>query len=588
MTGYVMKGERRARGSQRGQALVFVTIVMLVMALALLTMYSMGQLATEKMKLQNTADAAAYSAAVAQARDYNFSAYTNRAMVANQVAVAQLVGLASWARNYDDTFRTLIPQVSWMATGAVAGFTWSPLVSFLKPVASGFKSAVDATAKVAVPVLGGIIDVLGYGQAVYHYGTAVTVAQQLGVVGSMFNSVSSLTGLDMSGLSSLLSFLSADSVIAKNDPNAQLSALGVLAYAYNTYQWISFTEMKDPTTSGKDGSHSERFAKVTTSSMDGFYDVRTRPWVPFPWPLPSVLVDPSYFCCTPNVYGFTMLLFHNGGTELRNNNKTWSAMDVTSFFGLVTIPIYIPPFGPFLNLPILPWVVPPFGAPAGGAAQAGTSNSISPSGNFNRDDPASPRGADSYGKSYESNAIAAAIQAGKGAGSVLGKGPSSSGGLRKYMDVKDVAQASSSAHQDSNAPAIVVEIEKPSNVIGTAASGNLRIGRAGSTEAGSYCSFSAASRTVPAVTSPFANTGSLDVGDGTAGNCMRALSKAEAYFSRPTDLFPRDNSNETEFGSLYSPYWQARLLPNSLLEQGASLVFQGLSSTLAALGSSPW
>jgi hypothetical protein len=57
---------------------------------------------------------------------------------------------------------------------------------------------------------------------------------------------------------------------------------------------------------------------------------------------------------------------------------------------------------------------------------------------------------------------------------------------------------------------------------------------------------------------------------------MRALAKAQAYFSRPTDLFPRED-NKTEYGSLYSPYWQARLIPNSTAEQAASLISQGLN-----------
>jgi hypothetical protein len=57
---------------------------------------------------------------------------------------------------------------------------------------------------------------------------------------------------------------------------------------------------------------------------------------------------------------------------------------------------------------------------------------------------------------------------------------------------------------------------------------------------------------------------------------MRALSKAEAYFSRPSDIFGLGDS-KTEYGSLYSPYWQARLLPNDLIEQAASLLFQGLN-----------
>src|SRR4051812_17433263 len=142
-------------------------------------MFSMGQLTTEKMRLQNTADAAAYSAAVAQARDYNFTAYTNRAMIANQVAMAQLVGLTSWVRNYDDTFRTLTPQVTWMARGAVANALWTPFVNILRSVSSALKSGFNSAAPGVATALQVIIDALGIGQSVYHYGTAVTVAQTL-------------------------------------------------------------------------------------------------------------------------------------------------------------------------------------------------------------------------------------------------------------------------------------------------------------------------------------------------------------------------------------------------------------------------
>ena len=83
---------------QRGQALAFIGVTTVVVLLGLLLLYNVAQLTTQKMKLQNTADAAAYSGAVTEARDYNFTAYANRAMIANQVAVAQIVGLRSWAR----------------------------------------------------------------------------------------------------------------------------------------------------------------------------------------------------------------------------------------------------------------------------------------------------------------------------------------------------------------------------------------------------------------------------------------------------------------------------------------------------------
>ena len=575
-----MRPARQRGAAQRGQALVFVTIVMLAVLLALLTMYSMGQLTTEKMKLQNTADAAAYSSAVAQARDYNFAAYTNRAMIANQVAMAQMVGLTSWARNYDATFNTMASQIPTFPFGVVGDIMWEVPLNILKPVSEAFKSGIDAGAPIISTGLAVIIDALGTAQLVYHYGTAFTVAQTLGVVprlGAM------LTNLGFPSFDGMTDFMSPQSfnVINRNDPDASLSLLGLIGFAYNTYQWLGFTQNKDPTiakggSGANDGSNSERFAKVTTSSMDGFYDKRTLPWVPFPWPLPSVLVDPTYIVGSPMVYWFTMLLFHNGGTELRNNNKTWSAMDVTSFFGLLTIPIYIPPFGPFLNLPILPWLIPPFGSGAGGAAQEGPSSPINASNNFNRDDPASYKPyADAYGSSFSANAIIANMQAGKGAGSALANLPISGGGLRKYFDVKDIAQATDSEHQNNSSPAIIVEIEKPSNKVATAATGNLRIGRGTSADATNFCGLTSVARYAPTVTSTF-DTGNLDVGDGTASNCMRALSKAEAYFSRPSDLFARDDS-KTEYGSLYSPYWQARLLPNSVIEQGASLFFQGLN-----------
>jgi len=61
-------------------------------------LFNTGQLSAEKTKLVNTADAVAYSAGVMHARALNFQAYTNRAMLANTVAIAQLVSLSSWIR----------------------------------------------------------------------------------------------------------------------------------------------------------------------------------------------------------------------------------------------------------------------------------------------------------------------------------------------------------------------------------------------------------------------------------------------------------------------------------------------------------
>lgn len=81
---------------QKGQALIYGLFVLIGGLAALFFLFNTGQLSREKTKLVNTADAVAYSAGVMHARALNFEAYANRAMVANTVAIAQLVSLSSW------------------------------------------------------------------------------------------------------------------------------------------------------------------------------------------------------------------------------------------------------------------------------------------------------------------------------------------------------------------------------------------------------------------------------------------------------------------------------------------------------------
>jgi len=84
---------------------------------ALFFLFNAGQLSQEKTKLVNAADAVAYSVGVMDARTLNFMAYTNRAMLANTVAIAQLVSLSSWAAyvvQLNDTGSTIDWQVEYM------------------------------------------------------------------------------------------------------------------------------------------------------------------------------------------------------------------------------------------------------------------------------------------------------------------------------------------------------------------------------------------------------------------------------------------------------------------------------------------
>jgi hypothetical protein len=83
---------------QRGQALVYGLFILIAGSASLFFLFNTGQVAHEKSHLVNTADAVAYSAGVLQARALNFDAYTNRALIADEVLVAQMVSLSSWAQ----------------------------------------------------------------------------------------------------------------------------------------------------------------------------------------------------------------------------------------------------------------------------------------------------------------------------------------------------------------------------------------------------------------------------------------------------------------------------------------------------------
>ncbi|MES2207488.1 MAG: pilus assembly protein TadG-related protein [Pseudomonadota bacterium] len=86
---------------QRGQSLIYGIFMLIAGCVALFFLFNTGQLTQEKTKLVNTADAVAYSAGIMHARTLNYMAYTNRAMLANTVAISQLVSLSSWIQYAD-------------------------------------------------------------------------------------------------------------------------------------------------------------------------------------------------------------------------------------------------------------------------------------------------------------------------------------------------------------------------------------------------------------------------------------------------------------------------------------------------------
>lgn len=75
---------------RRGQTLVLACITMMVLALMLMMTFNLTNAIHEKIRIQNHADAQAYSIAVVEARAYNSIAFSNRAIAAALVAQMSL------------------------------------------------------------------------------------------------------------------------------------------------------------------------------------------------------------------------------------------------------------------------------------------------------------------------------------------------------------------------------------------------------------------------------------------------------------------------------------------------------------------
>ena len=134
------------RKHQRGQALPLGLALAVVATLGALVLYNTGRVATDKARLANAADAAAYSGLLWQARALNYQAYTNRAMVANQVSIAQAVSLRSWTaygeRTADNIAKVLgvVPPMKVYAEGVAQ--VMGTLNDFVGPVADAMVGVI--------------------------------------------------------------------------------------------------------------------------------------------------------------------------------------------------------------------------------------------------------------------------------------------------------------------------------------------------------------------------------------------------------------------------------------------------------------
>ena len=353
------------RRDQSGQATVFVLAFLGVILLSAVFLFKSGQLTTEKMQLQNGADSAAYTASMLEARAMNFTAYTNRAMVANEVAIGQMVGLLSWADelvSIGETFEVLGDFLDGTLVLAEAG-------AALNTVGAGFITAGETMTKgllVVAPLYTRAISMLNMiysvSQEFYHLTTIVLVTNAIfksledndpGTPGDFF-------------LKRLWPWPASD------DKGARLSPIGLVALAGHIVSYINgFSTryaLKDAGGSKENLAGMGRLAATIREGRDPFSrgdaDGKDRSWT-----LKGSATAGMNYRIFRLTGTFTYGIESVGGSEIRykkdKNTFIWSGVDTASWEDSIDL-AYKGPVGRThhkkIRLPSLPL--------AGGAYQA--------------------------------------------------------------------------------------------------------------------------------------------------------------------------------------------------------------------------
>ncbi|PWF63453.1 hypothetical protein CBX96_09970 [Shewanella sp. BC20] len=264
---------------QKGQAMVLSLILMSFAIMVVLFSFNSAQLNLKSTKLQNTADNTAYSVATIAARDFNYKAYTNRAAVANQVAIAQLVGLSSWFNMTEQFSET---ACDYFCSVPYIGQAIAAVDKVIKAVNTGVQPFI----KFMVNTEDIILNVLSQSQQIIHY----------------------------AGLVSTMS--TASDIVKANDPKAQLDLMQNPQMLGDIKDlWVGFQERHARNNQSNRTQYND-FINVTLDSRDSFSRKRT-------YELNGLW--------TKNLLFVKWNTQKAGGSDLISNGKnkaeTWTAMD---------------------------------------------------------------------------------------------------------------------------------------------------------------------------------------------------------------------------------------------------------------------
>lgn len=287
-------GVCRAPRGMRGQALVLFVTLLGVLCLGVLLLFNTGQVVNRKVRLTNAVDAAAYSVAAEEARKLNFAAYMNRGRVANEVAVAQMVSIWSYY-NFVQNHVEMHREISqWLAM--------IPIINFIAAPINAAYTGLDVGLDAARP---------GIKQAVTQ---GVRVLDEVdGYLAEAADTMIAYSA-DDAGQRDVVAL--AEAVLERNDPHAGLSAsagnvlVGQLQAAHDEYIQ-RFRLPRSGTNPDMD-----RYRNVVMESRDYFSRDRKST---FPL-IPETTIGPTTF---------GLAVEGRGGTDMVDYDR-WAGLDAMS------------------------------------------------------------------------------------------------------------------------------------------------------------------------------------------------------------------------------------------------------------------
>jgi Flp pilus assembly protein TadG len=494
---FPLSGSLPSSHKTRGQALVLVVLAMLLLCLGLIVIFDTGQVVAKKVQLTNTADAAAYSAAVQEARALNLIAYMNRASVANEVAMAQMVSWYSWtnfAISATDHLKDAMEVFS-----ALASFI--PGVDAMVPI---FLEAINVLQEAKV----GLEE--GRNGAQVAFKAAATV---IAALNGAYSQASQVLGSGMAADAAIV----AGNVVTLNDPKASIPAIGLGILAEDTRAANDYVaRYAIPNSGGTGDARADRLKNVVMEARDPFSRQRNGTFIG---------VFKKY-----------------GGTDLANYHS-WVGVDTLN----LEFDVGAPPLDKKYDVP-LAW--------GGGAGVDRATASFSRLARQNSGWLGPYQGSDpQYAARQRYAPYNDALGNGK-AGSLVLSQPAEDGDpwIQPYR-VRRGATVGLSDYSDIKSDRATVPYENGKNAFANGV-GAVDVGPEFTVVVAQPINTVRTSSHVPGIGGP----PDFQTKDQAGSDGITAMASAQVYFSRPRVLFPRLTDPGREIGSLFSPYWQARLI----------------------------